>query len=267
MVAESMVILAPMSQFGCLSASFFVTFTKSRRAVLRKGPPEAVRNDLFDGIVQLQALENGRMFRIDRKNGDTVLQRQFVDNFTGDDHGFLVGQSDGLASLDGPHRGQQTGIADHGSQYDVDGFRFDNLSNGVHAGIDFDGEVFQRLLQLGVQILVADDDRFGHKFPSLLDEQVHLVVGRKRINFKFGPVGSRITSNACVPMEPVEPSRAICFAVMLLSMVQKTMYSSGFNAMPFCHNSNSRAGQTRSGQDSLPPCRWLRRLSPCRPAS
>ena len=43
MVAESMVILAPMLQLGCLSACSFVTWANSSFVNVRNGPPDAVR--------------------------------------------------------------------------------------------------------------------------------------------------------------------------------------------------------------------------------
>ena len=43
MVAESMVILAPISQLGCLSACALVAVAICSRGQVRNGPPEAVR--------------------------------------------------------------------------------------------------------------------------------------------------------------------------------------------------------------------------------
>ena len=42
-VAESMVIFAPMDQFGCCKASFLVTPCSSVRVFPKNGPPEQVR--------------------------------------------------------------------------------------------------------------------------------------------------------------------------------------------------------------------------------
>ena len=48
--AESIVILAPIVQFGCFSACAFVTCASSSSDLLRKGPPEAVSNIFSTGL-------------------------------------------------------------------------------------------------------------------------------------------------------------------------------------------------------------------------
>ncbi|CCX37080.1 unknown [Clostridium sp. CAG:1013] len=46
-VAESMVIFAPMSQLGWRSACSRVTVSSSWRVFPKKGPPDAVRSSFF----------------------------------------------------------------------------------------------------------------------------------------------------------------------------------------------------------------------------
>ena len=50
MVAESMVIFAPMLQLGCRSASMTVTLRSSSVVLPKKGPPEAVRMSFLSAL-------------------------------------------------------------------------------------------------------------------------------------------------------------------------------------------------------------------------
>ena len=67
MEAESIVILAPMSQLGCFSACALVTVVSCSIVQVRNGPPEAVSITFFYLVAYLtgQALENGGVLGVD----------------------------------------------------------------------------------------------------------------------------------------------------------------------------------------------------------
>jgi len=68
----------------------------------RNGPRDAVKDDATDGrgIAVFQALENGVVFAIDRKNAATVAGGGFHDDLAGHDEDFLAGHGDVFAGLE-----------------------------------------------------------------------------------------------------------------------------------------------------------------------
>ena len=75
MEAESIVILAPISQLGCFNACSFVTFSKFLFTHSSERSTGCSQVDLFNRIVKFsqQALKYCGMFRIDRINIYTFL--------------------------------------------------------------------------------------------------------------------------------------------------------------------------------------------------
>ncbi|OAV72844.1 hypothetical protein Barb7_03039 [Bacteroidales bacterium Barb7] len=142
---------------------------------------------LFHRVVPLpcEALEDSRMFRINGKYGGFVLCCQSGNQFAGDHQRFLVCQCYRLAGFEGGNGRLQSCIAHHGGEYDMDGFGLCRLCDGVRACPYLDGEVFQSLFQFGVLLLVGDDHHVGHEGTGLIDQQIHLIVCRQRIDFKL----------------------------------------------------------------------------------
>ena len=137
----------------------------------------------LDGVARFacQALEHGRMLGVDREDGGAVHPCQLVDEFSGHHQCLFVGQGNGLSGSDGVHRGAQSGIAHHGSEYHVDGCILYNLAEGVFTGIDLDGQVCQGFLQAGIVCFVGYHYGFRAELVCLFDELVHLVVGREHV--------------------------------------------------------------------------------------
>ena len=68
----------------------------------------------LSGAIQRQALEDGRVFRIDRQQGRPALAHRVHEEGTAHHQGLLVGQHQALAGAGGSQAGRQAGCADDG---------------------------------------------------------------------------------------------------------------------------------------------------------
>ena len=84
-----------------------------------------------------ERLEDCTMLAIDRQDRRMVLLREFADDLTGHNEGFLVGQRDRLTGFYGFDGRAQTCVSDHGCHNDVDGRHSDHLGNRVRACPNF----------------------------------------------------------------------------------------------------------------------------------
>ncbi len=105
MVAESMLILAPIDHTGWRKAASGEATSISSSVAVRNGPPEAVRM-IFSTAARFavgQRLENRVVLRIDRQQRRPGLPDRIQHHVAGTDQGFLVGQPNvGAAANRGP---------------------------------------------------------------------------------------------------------------------------------------------------------------------
>ena len=85
-----------------------------------------------------ETLENGRVFGVDRQDGDVVAGGGIGDYLPGYHHGLLIGQRNRLVVLDSAKSGTEAGKTHNGCQYHVDGVHLHEVGNGVHACKDLD---------------------------------------------------------------------------------------------------------------------------------
>ena len=164
---------------------------------LSEGAARSGEDNLVDGVVPLayQALEDGRVLRVDGNNGGVVFERELFDEVARHNQGLLVGQGYGLVNLDGADGRSQPRVAHHGGNHDVDGGSLDDLGYGLVAGIDLDGILLQGLFQPGVVGLVGNDYRVGVESFGLFDKQLYVVVGCQGIYFEqVGIFGNHVQS-------------------------------------------------------------------------
>ena len=213
-------ILRPIDQLGCFRASATDTWGSFSTGQSRKAPPDAVskiRRSPSLGY-SLQALEDGRMFRIGGEQLHTMLFHQGQHGRATGNQSLFVSQGDVFTRFNGRQGGQQPGTADDPRDY-----RF---------GIAISGRLLPhpsspaRILGHGIQTrqgcsqvsqlcLVTDGNNFGLKLPDLLSQKLYIVARR---NAPPGEIGrglfSRI-SRVWVPIEPVDPSRVMAFTGVL----------------------------------------------------
>ena len=124
------------------------------------------------------------MFRVYRQDRHFVLDSQSCDQFAGHHQRLFVCQRDRLTGFDRCDRRFQPRISHHCRQHHIDRFRLDDLGNGIRTRPYLDREIFQRLLQFGIFLLVGDYHHFRHIFTCLINQQIHLIIGSKSIYFK-----------------------------------------------------------------------------------
>ena len=134
MVAESMVILRPITHEGC----FRRLFDRDASEVFERRLPERSTRGGQDqashrvGRATVEALENCRMFAVDRQHVHAVFSCLGHDDFAGHDEDFLGGHGDVLPS---PNRSEcrlQSGSADDGDQHNVRAWQCGQQSNPPH---------------------------------------------------------------------------------------------------------------------------------------
>ena len=124
------------------------------------------------------------MFRVYRQDRHFVFDSQSCDQFAGHYQRLFVCQRDRLTGFDRCDRRFQPRISHHCRQHHIDRFRLDDLGNGIRTRPYLDREIFQRLLQFGIFLLVSDYHHFRHIFTCLINQQIHLIIGSKSIYFK-----------------------------------------------------------------------------------
>ena len=120
-VAESMVILAPISQVGWRSACSGVTAASSARGVVRNGPPEAVMHHATHVGLSSPAkrLENRVVLAVDRQQSRAARGRTAAYQLAGDDHDLFVGERDVTPAVDGRERGRETDGTDETREHHI----------------------------------------------------------------------------------------------------------------------------------------------------
>ncbi len=141
------------------------------------------QDEFLNGVTNLarEALEDGGVFGVNGKNGGTVTVSKLVDEFSCDDEGLLIGESDGLACFDGTDGGEEPCVTDHGGEDNLDGSCLNGLADGVATSIDLDGEVGEGTLQQLVFRFIGNDDSIGEEAAGLLDEQLDIAPCREEI--------------------------------------------------------------------------------------
>ena len=101
-VAESIVILGPIRQVGCLRASSGVTSVSSLRVRPRNGPPDEVRMTRRTSwrAPAFERLKDGRVLAVNRQDLRSARAGQLHDERPGDDERLFVGQGDDLAGFE-----------------------------------------------------------------------------------------------------------------------------------------------------------------------
>ena len=134
-----------------------------------------------------EALEYGRMLRVDRQDRSPVFGRHAHDVFAAHHERLLVGQGQFLAGAERRDRGGEARIAHQGIDHDLGAAGRRDLGHGLLAGVDLGVGVGQRVAQRGIAVLVGDDDRVGIEFAGLLCEQLPAAARREDAGFEeFG---------------------------------------------------------------------------------
>ena len=124
------------------------------------------------------------MLAVNGKNGGVVLLGQLQNKFTCNNQCFLVGQTNGLACLDGVDGGVETGETYHGSEHHVDRtclyYLVERLSASIYLHV---GHVAHQRLQFVITLLVSNDDGGGLELMSLLCQQLYFIVGCQTVHF------------------------------------------------------------------------------------
>ena len=121
-VAESIVILRPIRQVGCFSASSAVTSASSAGRAPAKRSAGRGQDETPDlrRRAAVQALVDRVVLAVDRQDRDAFARRRVGDDAAGHDEHFLVRERDRLAVLDGgEHRLEAVGAARR-AQHEID---------------------------------------------------------------------------------------------------------------------------------------------------
>ena len=164
-VAESTLILEPIRQVGCCSASAMVACATRSRSQVRNGPPDAVRITR-DGALPSRghALQHRAVLRIDRDHLAAARTRRLGDERTRHHQRFLVGERDALAGAECGECGIEAGGTHDCIDHDVD--------VGMRRGVD----QHRRPARIaGVAVAVDETRERGLPRRDLRGE--HLVVG------------------------------------------------------------------------------------------
>ena len=115
-----------------------------------------------------EALEDGRVFRVDRQDGDIVAGGGIGDYLSGYHHSLLIGQGNGFMVFDGAKGGAEAGKSHDGGQHHVDRVHLHKVGDGVHACKDLNIVRGESLLHLLIFVLVGNGHSVGVKFQCLL---------------------------------------------------------------------------------------------------
>ena len=132
-------------------------------------------------LLILQALEDGGVLAVHGQQLDAVLCHCLCDQMAAGDKALLVGKGEVVAALDGGQAGPQTGDAHHTVQHYVRAIHGRQFLQALRAGQQLGrvGAARQRGIQLGGGIGVRHTDVFRVKFLDLLQNLVHMTVGRQ----------------------------------------------------------------------------------------
>lgn len=129
-----------------------------------------------------EALEDGRMFGVDRQDGHVVACSGIGDYLSGHNHGLLVGQGNGFVVFDGTEGGAEAGKTHNGGQHKVDGVHLHEVGNGVHASEDFYIVRGKGILHLLVFVGVGNGHSVGVEFQGLLYKQVGVATSAEHFD-------------------------------------------------------------------------------------
>ncbi len=120
-VAESMVILRPIFQVGCLSAWSGLTRSSSSRVKRRNGPPDAVRisRRISLPLTAVQALMHRVVLAVDRKDRHASAARCVRHERARHHEYFLVGDGDRFSGVDGGEHRLESGRTGRRANDDV----------------------------------------------------------------------------------------------------------------------------------------------------
>ena len=203
-VAESIVILPPMSHVGCASASSTVTSASSARVRPRNGPPDAVSTS-FSTVPGRSPASSWCSAECSESTGRIcapVRLGQRHDELAADDERLLVGQREVDPLAERRDRRAEAGRADERVEDEVGA----GLEHEPHEplGADEHLAVGPRLGRARARVGVGERDAVDAEAARLLDQRVRRALGADRPTSSSS--GSRATmSSACVPIDPVEP--------------------------------------------------------------
>src|SRR5881296_2403122 len=172
-VAESMVILSPIFQFGCWRACSTVTSRSCSLVRFHSGPPDVLHAVSFHG------LEERAVLAVHGEDPDAALAGLLLHEAPRHHHRLLVRQGDELAGLDRPERGHEPGAADDGRDDKIGLRQRGGLREPIRPVQDRRLEAFAPRAQAlrGGRIRHGDDGR--GKRPDLFFELVHVIAGRE----------------------------------------------------------------------------------------
>ena len=195
-----------------------------------------------------EALEDGRMLRVDRQDRRTAFARQRHHVCAGDDERLLVRQRQLLARFDRSDGGGEPRIAHQGVDDHLRVARRGDLRHGLLTREDLRVGVGEGVAQRFVEARVGDDDRRGVEGARLLGQPPPVAVSRQHDGFEAVGIfaydverlladGSRGSQNG-QSLFHVGSERCLRH--------QKTMYPSGSIARPRCQSSNSKSAAPSS---------------------
>ena len=197
----------------------------------------------FNRVVRftVEALKDGRVFRVDGQERRSLFPRQRQNQFARHNQRLLVGQRDGFACLQCGDNGFEAGKAYHSRERHIYRLGLYSLRNGVGSCPYFHRKIAQRLFDDGVFPFIRNDDDFGTEAARLLDQSLRLPVSGEEVDVE--QVGMR--SNDFQRLRADGAGRAEDGQLSLMPFVssvhsQKAMYSSGFTGAPLYHSSKCR---------------------------
>ena len=136
-------------------------------------------------MVAHEALEYGRMFRINRKDRRMILLCKSHDEFTSHNESFLVGKANLLASLDGMDCWSESCKAHHSRENHIDRFSLNHITESLSTCIYLDiRTIGKQFLQLLILILIGNNNGSRAELTSLLGKQFYLIVGGETVSLE-----------------------------------------------------------------------------------
>ncbi len=196
-VAESMVILRPIDQFGWRSACFEGRGFELLRCPGAERPARRGQNDALDiiAVAAAERLKQRVVLAVDRQDRRAGRRGAAHEEAAGANQTFLVGKRDRCAALDRGKRRLETGrSADRGHQ-PVDRTRRRFLQS-IRAGRRFDSRSGKRRLELGICRGLGHDRDARLKFARKLRKARHVAPGTQRLDREAVAIGTKQINRA-----------------------------------------------------------------------
>ena len=138
----------------------------------------------YGRLLTHQTLEDSRVLGVNRQDRHSLLGCHTHHQVTTYNQSLLICQSNLLARLNSCNRRKQTRIANQSIHNHIDLRRAHHLLDGITTRINLDWICRQRLLELEIFILIADDHRIDIELNSLTSQKLPVVTRHKRVYLK-----------------------------------------------------------------------------------